>query len=92
MASLTVRNIPDMILDKIRVLSEVERRSLNNEILMILENGLKCYDQKPMMIYDKELQLSIWNDVCGKWSDGRSSDEIITDIYTRRTKGRKVDL
>ena len=92
MASLTVRNIPDTILDKIRVLSEVERRSLNNEILMILENGLKCYDQKPMMIYDKELQLSIWNDVCGKWNDGRSSDEIITDIYTRRTKGRKVDL
>jgi plasmid stability protein len=92
MASLTIRNIPDLILDQIRVLSEVERRSLNNELLMIIENGLNTYTKTNKVMFDKELQLSIWNDVCGKWDDGRSSDEIINDIYSSRTKGRSVEL
>ena len=39
MASLTLRNIPNGILDRIRLLSEADRRSLNNEILIILETA-----------------------------------------------------
>jgi plasmid stability protein len=40
MANITVRNIPDGIFKKIKALSSIEKRSLNNEILMILERGL----------------------------------------------------
>lgn len=40
MKSITVRNIPDEILDAVRILSAKERRSLNNEILILLEKGL----------------------------------------------------
>ncbi|MFZ2658298.1 MAG: hypothetical protein WAX69_25420 [Victivallales bacterium] len=40
MKSITVRNIPDEILEAVRILSAKERRSLNNEILILLEKGL----------------------------------------------------
>jgi len=40
MKSITVRNIPDEVLEAVRILSAKERRSLNNEILVLLEKGL----------------------------------------------------
>ena len=40
MPNITVRNIPEELLNKLRMLSTMERRSLNNEILIILEKGL----------------------------------------------------
>ena len=40
MANFTVRNIPDELLNKIRLLSIIEKRSLNSEILMVLEKGV----------------------------------------------------
>ncbi len=39
--NLTIRNIPDEIIEKIRTLSQIEKRSLNNEILRIIENGVQ---------------------------------------------------
>ena len=40
MKSITVRNIPDELLDRLRTLSVLEKRSLNNETLIVLEKGL----------------------------------------------------
>ncbi len=92
MTNLTVRNIPDDVLEKIRTLSEVERRSLNNEILVILEKGLQLHEKtKPRQI-SKEMQLSILSDICGSWEDNRSTKKIIDDIYKSRSKGRKINL
>ena len=39
MTSITVRNIPDDIMERIKALSTVDRRSLNNEILIILKRA-----------------------------------------------------
>ena len=36
MVSVTVRNIPDGVFERIKTLSIVERRSINNEILVLL--------------------------------------------------------
>ena len=43
MANLTLRNIPEHLLERIRSLSIAERRSLNNEILVLLERALREY-------------------------------------------------
>ena len=40
MANITIRNIPDDVFEKIRRLSSVERRSINNELLVIIERGI----------------------------------------------------
>lgn len=93
MASLTIRNIPENLLERLRSLSEAERRSLNSEIIVILEKSLREYTSN----FDKndistEAQVELWNKLAGEWEDSRSTEEIIGDILSRRTLGREVKL
>ena len=96
MASLTVRDIPGEILDRIKILSERERRSLNKQFLVIVEDGLKTHttalergrESRPT----PGLQVALWRDIAGKWEDERSTGEIIADIRHQRTVGREVRL
>ena len=44
MPNLTIRNIPQDLLEKMRKQAKAEKRSLNNEILMVLEKGVDTYD------------------------------------------------
>ena len=96
MASLTLRDIPGEMLDKIRLLSERERRSLNKQFLVIVEDGLKSHTAALEHRRDSgptaSLQVSLWRDIAGKWQDERATDEIITDIRRHRTVGRDVRL
>jgi plasmid stability protein len=93
MINLTIRNIPDEVIKKIKALSLVERRSLNCEILVLLEKGLvheyNTREKKPL---GKEAQLKLWADLSGSWKDNRSTKKIINDIYSDRTFGRDVSL
>jgi plasmid stability protein len=41
MVGLTIRNIPEEILRRIRILAAKNRRSMNSEISMVIEDGLK---------------------------------------------------
>ncbi len=92
--NVTIRNIPEEIMNKIRTLSKLERRSINNEILMILEKGL---DTKLGELattkrnITKELQVAIWNNLAKKWKE-EPSEDILRDIYENRTMGRDVEL
>lgn len=93
MTNITIRNIPDDVLNKIRALSETERRSLNSEILFILEKGLINDTLKRNdSIISKETQVKIWSQLSGKWKDDRSTKSIIEDIYQSRTLGRDFSL
>jgi plasmid stability protein len=93
MASLTLRNIPEHLLESLRVLSERDRRSLNNEVLVVLEEGLASKAERlEAAPLGSELQADLWLALCGLWQDERSADEIIEDIRARRTPGREVDL
>jgi len=72
MANITIRNIPEDVFSKIKQLSTLEKRSINNEILLILESGLiselNTYEKSRGSI-PKELQLKIWKDLSGRWED-----------------------
>ncbi len=95
MANITIRNIPDGTFKRIKALSSIEKRSLNNEILMILERGASSEFKEKMHIrknISKETQIEIWKGLLGKWTDKRSTEEIIKDIYSHRTTGRDVKL
>ena len=95
MANITVRNIPDESLNKLRILSVIAKRSLNSEILVVLENGLAQQSESVRCIKDhlsKDTQVKMWQNLCGKWKDSRSTDEIINDIIGSRSEGRRVDL
>ena len=93
--NITVRNIPEEIVRKIRALSQLGKRSLNNEILLLLERGVQEEVNnlsKTKKNISKETQLSIWKKLANEWDDERSTQEIITDIYENRTLGREVNL
>ena len=95
MANLTVRNIPDELLNKIRLLAILEKRSLNSEILMVLEKGVsKESDSAKYAKYQlsNDTQIKLWQNLCGRWKDSRSAAEIISDIIGSRSQGRRVDL
>lgn len=96
MANLTIRNIPQDVLEKMRRQAKAEKRSLNNEILMVLE---KCADLDytgNTAIKDdsfpQDAQVELWEKIAGEWEDRRSAEEIADDIRAHRTVGRKVDL
>lgn len=93
--NITIRNIPEEVIEKIRTISKMQRRSLNNEILVVLERGVQeeenhYYNSERSV--SKNIQLEIWKKLGGKWQDKRSTDEIIHDIYNSRTLGREFQL
>ncbi len=93
--NLTIRNIPDEIIEKIRTLSQIEKRSLNNEILRIIENGVQkeiTRAWKEEKNITKETQIKIWSKLANEWDDDRTTEEIIKDIYINRTLGREIEL
>ena len=72
MANITVRNIPDELLNKIRILSVLGKRSLNSEILMVLEKGLSKESNSANYLKDhisKDTQIKLWQNLCGRWKD-----------------------
>ncbi|MFQ5750536.1 MAG: hypothetical protein ACE5HI_00945 [bacterium] len=93
--NITVRNIPEEIVRKIRTLSQMGKRSLNNEILLLLERGVQeevNQLSKRKKNISKETQVNIWKKLANEWDDERSTEEIIDDIYHNRTFGRQVEL
>lgn len=95
MASITVRDIPEEVLKKLRALSAVERRSLNSEILLILERGAYSELEERLQrrrALSKSAQVAMWKQLLGSWEDERTAKEIIEDIYAHRTEGRDVQL
>ena len=96
MANITVRNIPDSVFEKIRFLSEVDRRSLNSEILVVIEKGTRELEKElPQMRHkiSAEAQVALWNELCGTWKDSKKSKEqTIKEIYDTRSLGREVKL
>lgn len=93
---MTIRNIPDSILERIKVLSARERRSVNSEILVLLEEAVHLHHHGPEPKHERaisaDVQADMWMGLSGKWEDERSAAEIIEDIYENRTSGRDVDL
>ena len=95
MANLTVRNIPDELLNKIRLLSIIEKRSVNSEVLMVLEKGLSKESDSVNYVHNQisnDTQIKLWQNLCGRWKDSRSTAEIISDIIGSRSQGRRIDL
>ena len=93
--NITIRNIPDDVITKIKTISEMEKRSLNSEILMVLEKGMQEEIKNRFKIKNhisKSSQINIWKKLSNSWQDDRTTEEIKNDIYEDRTLGREIDL
>ena len=95
MPDVTLRNIPKEVMDRLRTLAAAERRSLNSQILLLLETGLHHGTEDPRRdrwTVSTDTQLGLWEALCGAWKDERSPEEVGADIIRHRTLGRSVDL
>ena len=97
MASMTIRDIPDDVMERLKVLSKRERRSLNREFVVIVERGLRAsIDElshgEPAPHLSASGQADLWATLAGKWEDERPTAGIIADIRNARTLGREVVL
>jgi plasmid stability protein len=93
MASLTIKNIPDDLLGQLRQQATEERRSLNQQILRLLENALAAgrQDTVRQLRAEIEAQLKVWETLGDTWRT-EDAEEEVAQIFAARSTGRKVDL
>lgn len=95
MPSITIRGLDDHVLQRIRALAQTERRSVNGELLTLIDRALQvehAEQSRRAAAVSKETQLRMWRSIAGWWEDDRSTERIIADIYDHRTPGRDVSL
>jgi plasmid stability protein len=98
--NLTVRNIPENILKRVRIFAVRERRSMNSELLILLENGLKerireetgmsdSGEEREVSSVPGILRESLWKELAGQWKDERSIQTLVNEVYDARN-GEKI--
>jgi plasmid stability protein len=95
MANVTIRNIPDDVFEKIKRLSSLEKRSINSEMLVIIERGTSSEVEESMKrqrFIPRSAQVNSWKTLSREWEDTRTTAEILEDIYSSRTAGREFQL
>jgi plasmid stability protein len=96
MTSITIRNIPNEIFELVKTLAQTEKRSINNELVLLIEKGIVNHVNNNQIsdeiLISKETQIDLWKEIMGKWEDERATENIIKDIYDSRTLGREIQL
>jgi plasmid stability protein len=84
------------MLSKLRSRAACNHRSLNGEILAIIDimlsGNVPAWATSSVHDDPVERQKAAILNSAGGWVDTRSEKEIIADIESHRTKGRKVEL
>ena len=93
MASVTLKDIPDELMDRLRRQAETDHRSLNKEAVFLLESALTQHgaDSDAHGPPPGE-QAATWRQLAGRWRSDYPIDQEIAAIYKARTTGRDVDL
>lgn len=93
MASLTLKNLPDVLLSSLREAAEKDRRSLTQEIIHLLDQALQEHDRQPAAPRaNVETQVAAWRKLAGKWQSDIDHATEAKRILAKRSLGRKVDL
>jgi len=90
MSSLTLKNVPDELLVALRAAAHRDRRSLNQEIIHLLDLGLQGNERQAAGA--AEAQVAAWRELAGRWKSDVDPQTEAKRIVARRTKGRKVDF
>ena len=93
MPSITLKNVPEELLERLRLRARQERRSLSQEALHLLERALADQDEPSQRALDRhmEAQLLAWRELSGRWVSQGTVEEEIAGIYAARSPGRPVN-
>ena len=92
MATPTLKNVPESLLDELRKRASADRRSLNQEAIHLLEQTLIAAEAARQTKEAWQRQVEAWQRVAGRWRSQQTAAEEIQQIYTARTRGRDVTL
>ena len=94
MASITIKNIPDTLLARLREQAGRQNRSMNREIIRLLDMSLSAEMSRPLE-YHRSLanaQARAWSRLGGRWISDLPVEDEIARIYSARTGGREIVL
>jgi len=91
MASITIKNIPEPLLSRVRERAKAEHRSLNKEFIHLVEMALQGEQAGALAREQVAQQLEAWSSLPGKWASDDAAAEIAT-LYAARSEGRDVAL
>lgn len=89
MSSITLKDVPEELLARLRVVAARERRSLNQQALILLEGGVAARETAEERA---RRQVAAWEALAGGWSSEQSFEDEVADVYASRSPGRDVDL
>jgi plasmid stability protein len=94
MPSLTLKDVPVPLLERLRSRAARDQRSLNREAIWLLEQAMEpSCDPATQIEHERESQLAAWRALAGKWQGTpQDVDDLVADIYESRTLGREVVL
>lgn len=94
MPSLTLKDIPTPLMERLRTRAAQDQRSLNREAIWLLEQALEpSADPATRLKQETAAQLGAWQALAGRWQGGTQDlDDLVTDIYQSRTQGREFSL
>lgn len=89
MSSITLKDVPEDLLVRLRSAAARERRSLNQEALVLIEGGLAARETAEERAHR---QMEAWRALAGTWVSDQAFDDEVADLYAARTAGRDLDL
>ena len=94
MTSITIKNIPDQLLARLRQRAATEKRSMNKEVIRLLEWGLSEDRMHPLETRRllAETQADAWFRLGGRWISNVPIEDEVADIYAARSGGREIEL
>lgn len=57
MATLTIKNIPDDLYEKLKFSAEANRRSINSEVIVLIERAFRSHKPDPEEIQERARRL-----------------------------------
>ncbi len=94
MSSVTIKDIPDDLLQRVRARAVADKRSMNKEVIHLLEVSLSSdrTERSVQVRNQATAQVNAWSKLAGRWISDRDVADEIHDIYAGRTQGRDIDL
>ncbi len=89
MASLTLKDIPEDVLERLREEARRQHRSLSKQALMLISTGLDAPDEPSRAAL---AQVAAWRELAGRWTSEQSFEDEVAELRASRTTGRSVDL
>lgn len=89
MPSITLKDISEHLLERLREAAASQRRSLVQHALVLIEAGL---ERDGSAEERAERQVAAWRELAGRWKSRRSFKTETDEIYAARSAGRIIDL